>query len=162
MPAAVRLREDYSAEELRALARRVKDVNQISLALGSRVAARSADRPTAARRYSRSGLGRCGRRAHLAHMFGTSSCPLPALVALVAQMSLMRSAPARVGSPGRCGRGLGHLFRFALRHGAERRKRDERAQTHSNICCLHRSPPTADRSCAARSCASSSAIGGHG
>ena len=28
MPAAVRLREDYSAEELRALARRSKDVNQ--------------------------------------------------------------------------------------------------------------------------------------
>ena len=28
MPSAVRLREDYSAEELRALARRSKDVNQ--------------------------------------------------------------------------------------------------------------------------------------
>src|SRR5579863_5763470 len=28
MPAALRLREDYSAEELRALARRSKDVNQ--------------------------------------------------------------------------------------------------------------------------------------
>src|SRR6202521_6177852 len=28
MPAAVKLREDYSAEELRALARRSKDVNQ--------------------------------------------------------------------------------------------------------------------------------------
>jgi len=28
MPAAVKLREDFSAEELRALARRAKDVNQ--------------------------------------------------------------------------------------------------------------------------------------
>ena len=28
MPAAVKLRDDYSAEELRALARRCKDVNQ--------------------------------------------------------------------------------------------------------------------------------------
>jgi transposase len=28
MPSAVRLREDYSAEELRGLARRLKDVNQ--------------------------------------------------------------------------------------------------------------------------------------
>jgi hypothetical protein len=28
MPSAVRLREDYSAEELRGLARRSKDVNQ--------------------------------------------------------------------------------------------------------------------------------------
>ena len=32
MPSAVRLREDYSAEELRALARRSKDVRLLSLA----------------------------------------------------------------------------------------------------------------------------------
>jgi hypothetical protein len=49
MPAAVRLREDYSAEELRALARRSKDVNQNRRLLSLAVVRDGMDRGSAAK-----------------------------------------------------------------------------------------------------------------
>lgn len=49
MPSAVRLREDYSAEELRALARRSKDVNQSRRLLSLAAVRDGLDRGSAAR-----------------------------------------------------------------------------------------------------------------
>ncbi len=49
MPSAVRLREDYSAEELRALARRTKDVNQSRRLLSLAAVREGMDRGSAAR-----------------------------------------------------------------------------------------------------------------
>ena len=49
MPSAVRLREDYSAEELRALARRSKDVNQSRRPLSLAAVRDGMDRGSAAR-----------------------------------------------------------------------------------------------------------------
>ena len=49
MPSAVRLREDYSAEELRALARRSKDVNQSRRLLSLAAVRDGMDRGSAAR-----------------------------------------------------------------------------------------------------------------
>ena len=49
MPAAVRLREDYSAEELRALARRSKDVNQSRRLLSLAAVRDGMDRGSAAK-----------------------------------------------------------------------------------------------------------------
>src|SRR5208282_5511128 len=49
MPSAVRLREDYSAEELRALARRSKDVNQSRRFLSLAAVRDGMDRGSAAR-----------------------------------------------------------------------------------------------------------------
>jgi transposase len=49
MPSAVRLREDYSAEELRALARRSKDVNQSRRLLSLAAVRDGMDRRSAAR-----------------------------------------------------------------------------------------------------------------
>ena len=49
MPAAVKLREDYSAEELRALARRSKDVNQSRRLLSLAAVRDGMDRGEAAR-----------------------------------------------------------------------------------------------------------------
>ena len=49
MPSAVRLREDYSAEELRALARRSKDVNQSRRLLSLAAVRDGMDRGSAAK-----------------------------------------------------------------------------------------------------------------
>ena len=49
MPSAVKLREDYSAEELRALARRSKDVNQSCRLLSLAAARDGMDRGSAAK-----------------------------------------------------------------------------------------------------------------
>jgi hypothetical protein len=49
MPSAVRLREDYSAEELRALARRSKDVNQSRRLLSLAAVGDGMDRGSAAK-----------------------------------------------------------------------------------------------------------------
>ena len=49
MPSAVRLREDYSAEELRALARRSKDVNQSRRLLSLAAVRDGMDRRSAAK-----------------------------------------------------------------------------------------------------------------
>ena len=49
MPSAVKLREDYSAEELRALARRTKDVNQSRRLLSLAAVREGMDRGSAAR-----------------------------------------------------------------------------------------------------------------
>ena len=49
MPSAVKLREDYSAEELRALARRAKDVNQSRRLLSLAAVRDGMDRGSAAR-----------------------------------------------------------------------------------------------------------------
>ena len=49
MPAAVKLREDYSAEELRALARRAKEVNQSRRLLSLAAVRDGMDRGSAAK-----------------------------------------------------------------------------------------------------------------